>query len=114
MKRIAILTCLKACQVCTGAACLSAWNERSRGFSRYREEEAQLCAFFHCNGCGIPPLDDRGMREKLDRLVSLDVDTVHVGICARTEQKDHQLCPTISALWKELERRNIQVVEGTH
>lgn len=54
------------------------------------------------------------MREKLDRLVSLEVDTVHVGICARTEQKDHQLCPTIATLWEELEYRNIQVVEGTH
>lgn len=54
------------------------------------------------------------MREKLDRLVSLEVNVVHVGICARTEQPDHQLCPTIATLWEELERRNIQVVEGTH
>lgn len=114
MKRIAILTCLKACQVCTGAACLSAWNKRSRGFARYQGEEVQLSAFLHCNGCGTSPLEDAGMREKLDRLVSLEVNVVHVGICARTEQPDHQLCPTIATLWEELERRNIQVVEGTH
>ncbi len=72
MKRIAILTCLKACQVCTGAACLSAWNQRSRGFARYQGEEVQLSAFLHCNGCATSPLEDAGMREKLDRLVSLE------------------------------------------
>ncbi len=26
MKKIAILTCLDACQVCTGVDCLNAWN----------------------------------------------------------------------------------------
>ena len=27
--KVAILTCLKACQVCTGASCLAAWNSRT-------------------------------------------------------------------------------------
>lgn len=114
MRNIAILTCLKACSVCTGAGCLNAWNQRSQGFAPYQGKPVQLCAFLHCNGCETPPLEDPGMLEKLDRLSAMKVDTVHLGICTRTEQKGHKLCPTIAALWKELSCRGIQVVEGTH
>ena len=38
MKKIAILTCLDACQVCTGAGCLNAWNSKSRNFAAYAGE----------------------------------------------------------------------------
>lgn len=45
MKKIAILTCLDACQVCTGAGCLNAWNSKSRHFAAYAGEEASLESF---------------------------------------------------------------------
>lgn len=114
MKKIAILSCLKACQVCTGAGCLAAWNSREKGFAPYREEPAQLCAFMHCNGCGKRLPSDPGMREKLDRLSFMGVDTVHLGVCTRTEQCDHSLCPTIAEICEALALRGITVVEGTH
>ncbi len=60
MKRIAILTCLDACQVCTGASCLNAWNNKSRHFAAYAGENVSLEAFFHCNGCGNEPETDKG------------------------------------------------------
>ena len=51
MKKIIMLNCLRANQVCTGAACLKAFNERTRTFAQYGEEELFLQAFFRCNGC---------------------------------------------------------------
>lgn len=38
VKRIAVLTCLDACKVCTGAGCLKAWNRREHGFAPYAGE----------------------------------------------------------------------------
>ena len=101
VKRIAVLTCLDACKVCTGASCLTAWNRRERGFAPYAGEEASLEAFFHCNGCGTDPETDEGMREKLDRLQSIGVD---VGT----------LCPAIAAIRDMLHARGIETVVGTH
>ena len=46
MKKIIMLNCLRANQVCTGAACLKAFNERTRTFAQYGEEELFLQAFF--------------------------------------------------------------------
>lgn len=113
MRHIAILTCLEACQVCTGAGCLRAWNSRSRYFAPYAGEEVQLEAFLHCNGCGRDPAGDDGMAEKLNRLTSLEVDTVHLGVCCK-KHGEERLCPTISQLRTMLEDRGIRVVFGTH
>lgn len=45
MKRIVILTCLKASRVCTGAACFQAFNQRTRSFARYGNEPLEIEAF---------------------------------------------------------------------
>lgn len=114
VKRIAVLTCLDACKVCTGASCLTAWNRRERGFAPYAGEEASLEAFFHCNGCGTDPETDEGMREKLDRLQSIGVDVVHIGVCAVKERESGTLCPAIAAIRDMLHARGIETVVGTH
>lgn len=114
MKKIAVLTCLDACQVCTGAGCLRAWNSRSRGFAPYAGEEVSLAAFFHCNGCGKDPETDTGMLEKLDRLQSEGVDTVHIGICAVKDRKAGTLCRHIEKIREMLRSRGIQTIVGTH
>lgn len=114
MKHIAILTCLDACKVCTGASCLHAWNSRQKGFAPYAGEEAQLDAFFHCNGCGADPETDPGMAEKLDRLQSMGVTTVHTGVCTRKGPAYKEVCPTIQKIISLLNQRGIQVVHGTH
>ena len=38
MKRIVILRCLRSNNVCTGAACMRAFNTKSGAFARYGEE----------------------------------------------------------------------------
>ena len=73
MKKIIMLNCLRANQVCTGAACLKAFNERTRTFAQYGEEELFLQAFFRCNGCDEQGngIWDEGMDEKLERMEGL-------------------------------------------
>lgn len=62
--KIAMLNCLKSNKVCTGAACLSAMNSRSRSFEQYQDTPLELVALARCNGCeaGI----DAGFQEKLE------------------------------------------------
>lgn len=114
MKHIAILTCLDACKVCTGASCLDAWNHRQRGFAPYAGEDVQLDAFFHCNGCGSDPAKDPGMTEKLDRLQSMGTEAVHTGICTCKGPEYKEYCPTIVKIISLLNQRGIRVVHGTH
>ena len=113
MRHIAILTCLEACRVCTGAACLEAWNKRARQFSRYAGEEAQLNAFLHCNGCLSDPMSDPCLAEKRQRLSEICVDTVHLGVCT-VKQETGVLCPTMKTLAEMLQQRGMEIVEGTH
>ena len=113
MRHIAILTCLEACRVCTGAACLEAWNKRARQFSRYAGEEAQLNAFLHCNGCHSDPMSDPGIAEKLQRLTEIGVDIVHLGVCT-VKQGTGVLCPTIRMLAEQLHQKGTEIVVGTH
>lgn len=42
MKRIVILRCLRSNNVCTGAACMRAFNTKSGAFARYGEEPLEL------------------------------------------------------------------------
>ena len=45
MKKIVILTCKKASRVCTGAACLKAFNQKTKTFEQYLDEPIELEAF---------------------------------------------------------------------
>lgn len=117
MKNIAILTCLHACKVCTGALCLAAFNGKTKSFEQYADEDVALCAFMHCNGCDSDPDNDRGMDEKLDRLKQIGVETVHMGICTvmgRPGDPNRHVCPTILRLEQKLLANGIAVVHGTH
>ena len=96
MKHIAMLTCLNANAVCTGASCLKAFYDRTGSFAIYQTEALYLDAFMKCNGCGNPPNTDHGMLEKIERLKQLGTQIVHVGICAR--KKDGTECPTITEI----------------
>lgn len=114
MKKIAILTCLDACKVCTGASCLEAWNENTRFFSNYASQEVSLVAFMHCNGCNCDPTSDSGMIEKLDRLVQIGVSTVHTGVCTIKDRQSKAYCPRINAIISMLNERGIETIFGTH
>ncbi len=118
MKRIAILRCLRSHNNCTGASCLQAFNRKKAYFSRYEGEELELAAFWSCNGClELDMKDSAGMQEKLERLLTLDLAAVHIGVCCRTRVPDSDQtiwCETVRELAAYLEQQGITVVWGTH
>ena len=114
MKRIAILTCLKANDVCAGCSCLSALYERRGAFARYAGEEVRLTAFMRCSACrrdGGEP--DAGEIEKLDRLAKEGTEAVHVGVCA-LDRASGEMCPGMRRLAEECRARGVEVVLRTH
>ena len=112
MKHIAMLTCLNANAVCTGASCLKAFYDRTGSFAIYQTEALYLDAFMKCNGCGNPPNTDHGMLEKIERLKQLGTQIVHVGICARRE--DGTEGPSMTEIIRMLEQNGMKIVKGTH
>lgn len=113
MKKIVMLTCLKANRVCTGAACLQAFNSKTKAFARY-QEPLELEAFFRCNGCDAQGIGvwDEGMEEKVERLLSLHPDAVHLGVC--TKEKSGRRCPLIQRVADALSEAGAVIVDGTH
>ncbi len=111
-KKIVILTCLKSVDCCTGAACLAAFNNRTGAFQRYQAEELELSAFFHCNGCNSVLEQDNGLLEKLDRILKIHPDAVHLGVC--TLKKETGRCKTIEQFIKVFQDNGIAVIDGTH
>ena len=105
--KIAILICLKATDVCTGAACFKAFNNRIKSFAEYKEIPT-LCAFFHCGGCGIDRINDPNINKKMQRLQSEGVETIHIGKCVGEE------CEHRAEITAMLERYGMKIVFGTH
>ena len=117
MKRIVILRCLRSNNVCTGAACLKAFNKKTGAFARYGEEQLELEAFWSCNGCEDCRLKHQeGIEEKLERIIGLQPDAVHVGVCVkqRTDNGDEVTCKTIAEICERLQATGLTIVEGTH
>lgn len=107
-----MLNCLDANRVCTGAGCFRAFNERTHSFERYKNQDVQLMAFMRCNGCDSVPAKDAGILEKIERLETIGVETVHVGIC--TKDKEGNRCKNISAILDMLKEKGIDIIDGTH
>ncbi len=117
MKRIVILRCLRSNNVCTGAACMRAFNTKSGAFARYGEEPLELEAYWSCNGCGDCHFKyQEGIEEKLERIIGLKPDAVHVGVCVKHRTQDGQVvtCKTIEEICERLEAAGLTIVEGTH
>lgn len=112
MTKIAILACLRANDVCAGAACLEALNGRRAHFQIYENDEVRLCAFLRCSRCGVDPKDDPGMLEKLERLIHCGIETAHIGVCC--QGRDHARCPHMEKAAEWLKNRGVQIVWGTH
>lgn len=115
MEKIVILRCLRSEENCTGAACFQAFNNRSSQFARYGDEEIQLVAFMACNGCRKLTLgDSSGLEEKIERILSIKPDVVHVGICCKTRTDDNEYCPEVLRLVDIFRNHGIEIVWGTH
>lgn len=119
MKKIVILRCLHAEDVCTGAACLKAFSRRTGSFSRYpAEEELDLEAFMACSGCEEVDFHNaEGLTEKIEKIRELAPDVIHIGICAtkKDEEGNRHLCPIMADIVRRImEGTDIKVVQGTH
>lgn len=114
MKKIAMLVCANSVgSVCTGAACMKAFNECSGAFSQYRAENLELAAFFQCNGCQSEFAQDENLQKKIHRILEIHPDAVHLGVC--TLHKDSGLrCETIQKMSHIFLENGISVINGTH
>ena len=79
-------------------------------------EDTCLAAMMTCNECKgvnpIEPIEDKGILEKIDRLVSEKISTIHVGVCRLPDGK-HE-CPRMTQICNMIEERGIKVVRGSH
>ncbi len=121
MKKIAILTCLRSNDVCTRAGCLDAFWHKKAHFSDYGDEKLELIALYSCNGCGDVKMKNQdGLNEKIERIVNMKTDVVHVGVCTvminrNDESKPKKyLCPMIASIIEQLKKHDIKIVYGTH
>lgn len=115
MKKIAILACLKANNVCAGVSCLQAFYGRKASFARYQGEELTLCAFLRCSQCSQNDqsiLSDKGMMEKLHRILGCGVEVAHIGGCAK--KRDGTPCAYMEQAADFLSGQGVQIVWGTH
>lgn len=114
MKKIVMLTCRLAGKVCTGAGCFTALNNRTHRFAEYGSEELQIAAFMKCSGCGHFPKEDAGLDEKVERILEIHPDAVHLGICCCHDGESEELCQEIEAITAIFKKAGIPVVRGTH
>lgn len=114
MKRIVFLTCPKAESVCTGAACFEAMHRKTHAFARYKGETLEVAAFMKCSGCDVFPGSDAGLDEKIERILSIAPDAVHLGICTMHDGKGEDVCEEIKAIARIFQNKNIPVIRGTH
>ena len=110
-KRIAILSCLKATEVCSGAACFKAVNQRTNFFEVYKGALVEVIGFFHCNGCTCDYEKDVSYLEKMNMMIKLKPDAIHVGKCTMIEGTE---CPIITEMIQSFIQNDIIVVRGTH
>ena len=115
MRKVAILTCLRSNDVCARVGCLKAFRNMTAFFQEY-PQDTELSAMMTCNGCRSmkeeDPKDDKGMQEKVERLVKEGVTDVHVGVC-RLSSKGTE-CRRITQICEMIEEQGIHVVRGTH
>lgn len=115
MKRIAVLRCLKSSSHCSGAGCLKILFNKEKVYSKYKEEDIQLAAFWTCNGCGDISLgDEEGLRRKIASMERFSVDVVHMSHCVFKKKTDgsEEICTQVSAIVSELEKIGVRVEKG--
>lgn len=80
VKKIAVLVCKDVADKCSAGGCFRAFNRREDAFEAY-DSAVEITGFTHCSGC-----DDEAealLDHKLNKLVKLGVDTLHLSTCIR-------------------------------
>ena len=69
-----------------------------------------------CTGADCHFKYQEGIEEKLERIIGLKPDAVHVGVCVKHRTQDGQVvtCKTIAEICERLEASGLTIVEGTH
>lgn len=96
---------------------MQALHKKTGTFVMYGDETLELEAFWSCNGCDDCKLKNQaGIEEKLARIVSLQVDAVHVGVCTkhRNDMGEKVTCRRIVEICESLRQAGIKIVDGTH
>lgn len=106
MEKIAIMTCDKLKDKCSGTHCFEAFHSRAKAFEIYRDEDAQISAFFSCNGCGEKLTES--MDYILNQLLLKKVDTIHMALCIDVECHRHNEIESV------LKKKGFKVVLGSH
>lgn len=91
---------------------MAAFHNRTGAFRQYQAEELELSAFCHCNGCDSELKADKGMQEKLERILQIHPEAVHLGVC--TLKENGERCKTIEQFIKIFQDNGIAVIDGTH
>lgn len=92
----------------------SALNGRTHRFREYGDEELQVSAFMKCSGCGHFPRQDKGLDEKIERILEIHPDAVHLGICCCSDGESKTLCKEVEMITAIFKKAGIPVVRGTH
>ena len=104
--------CIHSNNVCARVGCLAAFQNRTDFFQDYPEDTC-LAAMMTCNECKgvnpIEPIEDKGILEKIDRLVSEKISTIHVGVCRLPDGK-HE-CPRMTQICNMIEERGKYLIK---
>ena len=92
----------------------SALNGRTYRFREYGDEELQVSAFMKCSGCGHFPRQDKGLDEKIEMILEIHPDAVHLGICCCSDGESKTLCKEVEMITAIFKKAGIPVVRGTH
>lgn len=85
---------------------LHAFNKRKMFFKDY-DENAEIIAFFICDGCY-----GRRVYRLVKSVKKLGLDVIHFRSCMQME--DYQKCPHIDSIKKTIEDAGIRIFEGTY
>lgn len=105
---IAIMSCRKLINKCTGTGCFRSYYENIDSFSIYKEKNDILMSFFYCIGCKETVYEDENWKHKIKQLKNSGVDTIHIARCIEVE------CDDYSKHEKVLIKEGLNVVKGTH
>lgn len=104
---IAICVCGRVRGTCSSMGCFNAFNEKSKNFERYKDEETVLHAYFMCNHC--IDLSTEYLEKMAEKLKEKNVTAIHFGKCAVNCKAG--FTDENKAIFENV---GIKVVEGTH
>lgn len=105
MKKIGIINCYNISKRCCSIGCFKAFHNREGSFEKYKNMDAEIYSYTHCNGCGDDSV--KNVLQKAKMMNKLGVDVIHLSTCIKTK------CPHYQEFLTELSK-HYTVEEFTH